>query len=757
VSRFASSAASAALGAGLAAVAFAAAGGYKIEGTALVEVGIFAVSGVLVALAILRARPTAGQPGALTVLAFAALAGVTALSILWSISPENSWFEANRTLAYLAGFAAAVAVARLVPADPSIPSSDGAAMVLRAILIAGFAVVVYALASRVWPETLAADELYARIGQPYEYWNAVGATVAVLVPPALWLGARRSGHGAANALAYPLLSLSIIALFLSYSRGAMIATGIAIVAWLVFVPLRLRTLTLLAVALAGAAPVLAWALQKDGFTENQTPLLVRESIASDFGIALLVTALVTLAVGLAFNFRLARRPPLPRTRLRVGMVAAACALAVPVALVAMLASSDRGFGGTINASVETLTNPSAATPGGPSRLTSASSSRALYWEQAQDVFRDHRSGTGAGTFGISRLRYRKDQLVSRQAHGFIPQTAADMGIPGLIAVLLLTVACAVAVARAIGFPPRRGAGSGVAFDADRVALWALALSALAFALHSAIDWVWFVPGPTLMAIVAAGFVVGRGPLRAGETTAPVPPPPPARSAFTPAASGTTVPSSEADTVVTPPPPPPARKRRLSVPPRLRRAGRPALAALALAGALLAAWSAWQPARSERASSDALDLAANGKFAEATRRAGDARDANPLSPRPLIVKAAVEDGAGHPQAARRYLEEAVSDFPADPQVWIRLADFQLNSLNKPDEALKTISGALYLDPRSRAAQTVFFQASERKRSLAAAAAVPTTPAPAPAPPAPAPAPPAQQPPPAGSNGGAAGSG
>jgi hypothetical protein len=90
------------------------------------------------------------------------------------------------------------------------------------------------------------------------------------------------------------------------------------------------------------------------------------------------------------------------------------------------------------------------------------------------------------------------------------------------------------------------------------------------------------------------------------------------------------------------------------------------------------------------------------------------------------------------------------------VWIRLADFELNSLNNPDAALTTINGALYLDPRSRAAQTVFFQASERKRSLAAAATVPPpaapgTPAPAPTP---APAAPAQSPPPAGSGGVAA---
>ena len=49
--------------------------------------------------------------------------------------------------------------------------------------------------------------------------------------------------------------------------------------------------------------------------------------------------------------------------------------------------------------------------------------------------------------------------------------------------------------------------------------------AVVFGLQSAIDWTWFVPGPTAMALVAAGFVAGRAPL--GQTAvAPRPTPSP---------------------------------------------------------------------------------------------------------------------------------------------------------------------------------------------------------------------------------------
>ena len=59
--------------------------------------------------------PRAGAWGGVTLLLFAALAALTFASIAWSVQPDNSWVEANRTVAYLAAFAAALALARLLP------------------------------------------------------------------------------------------------------------------------------------------------------------------------------------------------------------------------------------------------------------------------------------------------------------------------------------------------------------------------------------------------------------------------------------------------------------------------------------------------------------------------------------------------------------------------------------------------------------------------------------------------------------------
>jgi hypothetical protein len=76
---------------------------------------------------------------------------------------------------------------------------------------------------------------------------------------------------------------------------------------------------------------------------------------------------------------------------------------------------------------------------------------------------------------------------------------------------------------------------------------------------------------------------------------------------------------------------------------------------------------------------------------------------------------------------------VRRFPGEPQVWIRLAEYQLDTLAKPADALKTIRGALYLDPKSRAAQQVFLEARKRLNPVVPTPAItptPTTPGTAP---------------------------
>ena len=134
-----SAAASALLALALAGVAFGAGGGSQLGRTTLVEVGVVLVGGGVVALA--AARRPRSRPGGLVLLGFLALSVLTAVSVAWSIDPEASWIEADRTLAYLAALAAGTTAAWLAPRSSSV--------VLRALLLAVVVVVGYGLVSRI--------------------------------------------------------------------------------------------------------------------------------------------------------------------------------------------------------------------------------------------------------------------------------------------------------------------------------------------------------------------------------------------------------------------------------------------------------------------------------------------------------------------------------------------------------------------------------------------------------------------------------
>jgi tetratricopeptide (TPR) repeat protein len=508
----------------------------------------------------------------------------------------------------------------------------------------------------------------------------------MVVVPALWLGSRRAGSAQSRALAYPALGLAIVAVLLTQSRGALASALIGAALWFAIVPMRLRSLPVLVLPVLGAAPVTAWALSKDAFSKSLQPLAAKESVAGEFGLLLLLTALVLFLAGIAVGFAETRALPPARFQRRVGMAAVALVCAIPLVLFTSVAFSHRGLSGTIHDRFKELTSETASTPGGAGRLTAAGSSRGRYWRQAGHVFADRRlSGTGAGTFGIARLRYRKDDLVSLHAHGFVPQTGADLGIVGLVATLALLAAWLAATGRATGLVPRlrrRAAPVRRDWTPERITLVCLALVAVVFGLQSAIDWTWFVPGPAVMALASAGYVAGRGPLAAVGQPVPAPASPTGRGGPEPI--------------------------------------RIAAAVAVVITAALCAWTIWQPEASERASNSALDLIDAHKLGQARTEARNAHDANPLSPRPFIVGASVEEAAGNNKAALATLEQAALEFPGDPQTWLRLTGFELNTLDQPDKALQTLTAALYLDPHSKVGRALFLEARHRSRELHVAA-------------------------------------
>ncbi len=581
-----------------------------------------------------RGRAYGGWAVAL-LLAFAAL---TALSVVWSVQPDDSFKDAGRMLSYCGVFAAAVALARAVPARwPA---------VLGGIVLAASIVCVYALLTKVFPASLDAGDVYARLRAPYSYWNAIGLTAAMGAIGCMWLGARRTGHALLSALAYPAMGLMLLTLMLAYSRGALVALVLGLALWFCIVPLRLRGAAILIGGAVCAGGVVAWDFSRHALNSDNVALAQRTSAGHQLGVLVVAMLALLTLVGLAFGFWTGRNAPSIVSRRRVGAMLLSLLVVVVLACAGALAASHRGFTGTISHTLHSLTDPHAPVPSnGPGRLTAVGSVRARYWNEALKVHQAHPAlGAGAEGYATARLHYRTETLDVRHAHGYIVQTLADLGLVGLGLTLALLLVWMAAAGRSThpfnrrwsswstlrGRLDRAGSdgtpgwrrltsadGRAAPYTPERVGMLSMLCLVVVFGIHSIADWTWYVPGNACVVLLCAGWLAGRGPLGAGARhSAPAGSPraiEPGAGKASSAALG--VPDVAAGGVATS-----GTSRgtgawlagvdelRARLSPRALGPVRIFLAVAAIVGALLAAWVQWQPQRSATASQQALDRA-----------------------------------------------------------------------------------------------------------------------------------------------------
>jgi O-antigen ligase len=574
-------------------------------------------------------------------------------------------------------FATGVALVRVVP--------ERWPAVLGGLTLAAVVVCGYALLTKTFP-SLAPLAFYARLEEPYSYWNAVGLTAAMGVVCCMWLGARRDGHALLRALAYPAMGLLLLTLVLAYSRGALVALALGLLLWFCLIPLRLRGAAVLIVGALGAVAVAAWDFSRHALSAEGVPLVERATAGHELG-ALVVAMLAALSIaGIAIGFHIARRAPSPLARRRAGWVLAAAIVLVAIAFAGALAHSQRGFTGSISHAFDDLTNPNAkAPPNTPGRLTAVASVRARYWKEAFQVFDAHPVlGSGAGGYETAHLRYETQTLEVKHAHGFVVQTLADLGLVGLGLALALLLAWMAAAGRPTHPFNRRWTGwrawleirSGeppgwrglrerelTAYTPERIGMLSMLCLVVVFGAHSLIDWTWYVPGDACVALLCAGWLAGRGELVPSAGAA----------------------SSE------------AAPRRAISPTRI------AIAGAVIVAALLAMWSQWQPQRSEEAAqqADALLEARHPGAASAAANTAISRD--PLSVEALLTLANVQQASGQPALARATLERAVRLQPSNPQTWLALGQHDVTS--DPPAAVSELRAAIFLNPESIAPEAI----------------------------------------------------
>ena len=648
------------------AVTFFAKGGLNLRTMTFTEIALTLGSGAIIAGALVLGPGSGRRDGAWPMALLLALTALTAISISWSVAPDESWQDAGRMLAYSAVFGAAIALVRVAPGRwPAIIGGLAAA----SVVVCG-----YALLTKIFPGPLGPADAYARIEEPYGYWNAVGLTAAMGAICCMWLGARRDGHALLRALAYPALGLLLVTLILAYSRGSLAALAAGLALWFVLVPLRLRGAALLIISSLAAGAVGAWDFKTHSLSAEAVPLAQRTTGGHQLGVLVLVMLTVLLCAGVAIGFMTARRAPSARTRRRAGAALFAVIGLFVLAALGGLAHSQRGLTGSISHAFNNLTDPNAKTPPNtPGRLTAVASVRARYWKEALQIFKAHPAlGAGADGYRVARLRYRTETLEVRHAHGFLVQTLADLGIVGLLIALGLLLTWMGAAGRPTHPFNRRWAPWGEwlrlnsggrpgwrrapgPYTPERIGMLAMLCVVVVFGMHSLIDWTWYVPGNACVALLCAGWLAGRGELR------------PEPAGDRPRAGS-------------------ARPARMRV----------ALACAAIIAALLAAWTQWQPQRSEEARAQALTLLAHDPAA-AVRAAEGAVSRDPLSVEALFALASIQQTAGKPALARTTLQSAVRLQPSNPQTWLTLGRYDLT--HAPRSALAELQAAIYLNPES----------------------------------------------------------
>jgi hypothetical protein len=650
----------AALGALLAAafgvVVFVATGGTDLGPNTWVQIALLLAAVACAAALVLVRAPRRPAHGLAAVALFGVLAALTYLSIAWSVQPATSWLEADRTLSYLAAFAAAAALARLAPSRW--PAVLGAVGTVTAIVCG------YALLTKVFPSTLDAGDTLGRLRVPFDYWNATGLMAALGLPACLWAGTRPATGRALRSLTVPALAVLLTALVLSYSRGAILAAVIGLGCWFALVPLRLRGAALLAAGALGGAIASGWALAHHAITHDGASLSARTSAGHTYGLVLLAVLILSALGGFALTRAMDGVVLAAPVRRRIGTALLICVALVPVAAIAGAAASSRGLTGEASHvwSELTSTAPSSGVGNDPGRLAQLSNSRPLYWKEGLKVG-EHAllAGTGAGGFDTARTRYTTNPLEVAHAHSYAIETFADFGLIGIAVSLALLIAWCAAVRRTLSpgreDPGRDGEGADPVRAAERTGLITMLAIVVTFGVSSLIDWTWFIPGVTVPALVCAGWLAGRGPLSEARTP------------------GTAS----------------RRTGQLSF-------GGAAAAIGVLAAVLVAAWFVWQPLHSSDLLTAAITAMTRGDAPAALADARGAADSNPVSVEPLWELSAIYSATGNQSASRAELVKATQVQPSNARTWQQLGAYDLQA-HRPARALPELQRALRLDRTS----------------------------------------------------------
>lgn len=452
------------------------AGGYFPEAQAWA--GLAAWGLVALAASLGPVRLTASRAAWLAFGGLALLAAWTLLSITWAPLAGGAYHAGQLAMLYLGALLAATLLLREARARRWVEP----ALAAGAVIVTG-----YGIAGRLLPGLLhyaRSVSAQGRLEQPLTYWNAMGELAALGFVLCAGIAGDRTRPAVLRAVALGGTAPLGMALYVSFSRGALFACVAGLVFLIALAPRReqlwavVRAVGFGALASVAAAPFHA-------VTGLSGGLATRERQGA---VVLVLLVLIVAVAGLSEHVirrRQATAGPLRLPRhtgpIAVGVICAGLALAIVV-------------GAHETAGLPRLS-------GGATRLASLQSNRYDYWSVALRAFASEPlRGVGAGGWSVDWLRWRTIRDFAQDAHSLELQTLAELGLVGLALLVAFLGGVALAARRALRSP---------------LAPTAAIAGLVTYLAHSPLDWDWQMPAVTLVAVVLAGFVLAtKGAIRA---------------------------------------------------------------------------------------------------------------------------------------------------------------------------------------------------------------------------------------------------
>ena len=416
------------------------------------------------------------------------------VSSVWSDAPARAVAEFDRALLYLLMLALIATLPRTI---------ETARTVLIGIAAGATFVCLGGLLSRVLPETfeIAPNVLDQRLSYPITYWNGLGLLAALAIVFATHLTCSPREHPAARVAGAAALPALAATLFFTFSRASIAVAIVGVLAYLLtarprgFLPAALSALPATAIAVV-------WSYNADLLAQPDPTTAAAADQGREVFLVLVLCTLAAAALRFAFirlavDDRLAAIDVPKRVRNSVAVAAAGVIL---IGLGSAWVAFDAGD--RISRQYERFKEGDVirASDDARERLTEAGNNgRIQHWEEAIDAWeREPLKGTGAGTYELTWAQHRPSEFTVRDGHSLYLEQMSELGIVGLVLLLLALGGILVAL--------------GVRAGGRERALWAAMFSAAGvWMLHAAQDWVWELPAVTLWLFAAGGIALARPP------------------------------------------------------------------------------------------------------------------------------------------------------------------------------------------------------------------------------------------------------